>query len=136
MNNQLPMFVPNANMMKNSVPNDTVGLSSSKLDESQLNTTLFKFIASDQPSETKQRASDPPSEKKQRGRFGATARTEIRQMKKQEQAPIPDGTVGKCQTMREKILQLSLSPTIYRKKQRVHHPGNVDFGNKDDRILA
>lgn len=121
MNNQLPMFVPNANKMKNSVPNDTVGISSEKLDESQINMTLFKYVASDKPSD-----------KKQRGRFGATARTEIKMMKKEEQAPIPDGTVGKCQTMREKILQLSLSPTIYRKKVRVHHPGNVDFGNEDD----
>ena len=49
---------------------------------------------------------------------------------KKQMAPTPKSTVGKCQTMRERILQMSLFPDIYdRKKPR--HPGNVDFGEMD-----
>ena len=46
-------------------------------------------------------------------------------------APIPTGTVGECKTLRKKILQLSLFPDIYDKHKKVHHPGNVDFGEDD-----
>lgn len=48
-----------------------------------------------------------------------------------KEAPIPRGTVGKCQTMRERVLQMSLFPDIYDKVKKVHHPGNVDFGEMD-----
>ena len=114
------MFVPGANKMKNSVPDETVGLQPEKIDDPEISKTIFKFVASDKPSDTQQR-----------GRFGPRASGQIKAMKKMEQAPIPEGTVGKEQKMRETILQLSLAPTIYRKKARVHHPGNVDFGNYD-----
>ena len=89
------MFVPGANKMKNSVNNDTVGLSSHKLDESQITATLFKFLS------------------------------------QQKTAPVPTSTVGECKDMRQKILQMSLFPDIYDKHRKVHHPGNVDFGNMD-----
>ena len=45
-------------------------------------------------------------------------------------APVPTRTVGKCTTMRERILQMSLFPDIYDRKKPVH-PGNVDFGEMD-----
>ena len=45
-----------------------------------------------------------------------------------KEAPTPKGTVGKCQTMRERILQLSLFPDIYDKRGKSRSPGNVDFG--------
>jgi hypothetical protein len=92
MNNQLPMFVNGASAMKNSVQNDTVGISSEKLDESQLNSTLFSYVA------------------------------------KKKSAPVPTGTVGECNTLRKRILQLSLFPDIYDKRANSRHPGNVDFG--------
>jgi hypothetical protein len=95
MNNQLPMFVPGAGKTPTAKPNDVVGLNSSRLDDSQINNTLFQYI------DTK--PSPPP----------------------------PKGTVGECQTMRERILQLSLFPSIYHKVGKVKHPGNVDFGNID-----
>lgn len=43
-------------------------------------------------------------------------------------APTPRGTVGKCMTMRERILQMSLFPDIYDKRGKSRSPGNVDFG--------
>jgi hypothetical protein len=95
MNNYAPMFVPGAGKAKASQANDVVGLSSSKLDDYNINTTLFKFVADKKP------------------------------------APTPVGTVGKCQTMRERILQMSLFPDIYDRNKRVKHPGNVDFGEMD-----
>ena len=45
-----------------------------------------------------------------------------------KEAPTPKKTVGKCQGMREKILQMSLFPDIYDKVKTVRHPGNVDMG--------
>jgi hypothetical protein len=45
-----------------------------------------------------------------------------------KEAPVPKGTVGGCQTMRERILQLSLFPDIYDKRGKSRSPGNVDFG--------
>ena len=45
-----------------------------------------------------------------------------------KEAPIPKGTTGKHQTMRERILQLSLFPDIYDKRAKSRSPGNVDFG--------
>ena len=95
MNNYLPMFVPGANKMKNSVPDETVGLSSHKLDESALTTTLFKYVAG------------------------------------KKVAPVPTGNLGECKSMRQRILQMSLFPDIYDKHKKVHHPGNIDFGNYD-----
>ena len=92
MNNQLPMYVKGASAMKNSVNNDTVGLSSEKLDESQINVTLFKFVAG------------------------------------KKSAPVPTTTVGNCNTLRKRILQMSLFPDIYDKRAGTRHPGNVDFG--------
>ena len=92
MNNQLPMFIKGASAMKNAVPNDTVGLSSEKLDESQLNSTLFRYVA------------------------------------KKKSAPAPTGTVGECNTLRKRILQMSLFPDIYDKRAGTRQPGNVDFG--------
>lgn len=89
------MFVPGANKMKNSVNNDIVGLSSDKLDDSQITMTLFKYVAS------------------------------------KKSAPVPTATVGKCNTLRKQVLQLSLFPDIYDKHRKLHHPGNVDFGNMD-----
>lgn len=44
-------------------------------------------------------------------------------------APPPKGTTGKCQTMRERILQASLFPDIYDKRGKSHYPGNIDFGH-------
>jgi hypothetical protein len=86
------MYVKGASAMKNSISNDTVGLASEKLDESQINTTLFKYVAS------------------------------------KKSAPIPTSTVGVCDTMRKRILQMSLFPDIYDKRAGTRHPGNVDFG--------
>lgn len=127
MNNQLPMKMNGASAIKNSVPNDTVGVSSEKLDESQLNTTLFKYVAgvNQQTPEAEKKEKEPA---KQRARFQATSKTQVKQVFKEEQAPTPDGTVGKAQKLREQILTLSLNPSIYRKVTRVHQPGNVDFG--------
>ena len=45
-----------------------------------------------------------------------------------KESPVGKGNLGKCQTMRQRILQLSLFPDIYDKVKRVKHPGNVDFG--------
>ncbi len=45
-----------------------------------------------------------------------------------KEAPTPKGTVGKPQTMRERILQVSLFPDIYDKRGKSRSPGNVDFG--------
>jgi len=95
MNNQLPMYVPGAGRTPTAKPNDVVGLNSSRLDESNINNTLFQYVSS-KPS-----------------------------------PPAPKGTVGECKTMRERILQVSLFPSVYRKVGKVHHPGNVDFGNMD-----
>lgn len=46
----------------------------------------------------------------------------------QKEAPVEKGNIGKTQTMRQRILQLSLFPDIYDKVKSVKHPGNVDFG--------
>ena len=51
---------------------------------------------------------------------------------RQAMAPTPKGTVGACDTMRKRILQVSLFPDIYDKNKKVKNPGNVDFGNKED----
>ena len=48
-----------------------------------------------------------------------------------KEASVGKGNVGKTQTMRQRILQLSLFPNIYEKVKRVNHPGNVDFGEMD-----
>jgi len=45
-----------------------------------------------------------------------------------KEAPIPTGSVGKSDTMRKRILQLSLFPDIYDKRGYMRSPGNVDFG--------
>jgi hypothetical protein len=45
-----------------------------------------------------------------------------------KQAPIPTRTVGQCNTLRERILQVSLFPDIYDKRGKSRSPGNVDFG--------
>ena len=45
-----------------------------------------------------------------------------------KESPVGKGNLGKTQTMRQRILQLSLFPDIYDKVKRVKHPGNVDFG--------
>ena len=95
MNNYLPMFVPGAGNAKATRPDELVGLSSHKLDESQMTASLFKFVAS------------------------------------KKTAPVPTGNVGECKDMRVRILQMSLFPDIYDKHKKVHHPGNVDFGNYD-----
>lgn len=49
---------------------------------------------------------------------------------KKMMAPLPTATVGKCETMRMRVLQMSLFPDIYDRKKPVH-PGNVDFGEMD-----
>ena len=49
-----------------------------------------------------------------------------------KESPVGKGNVGKCQTMRQRVLQLSLFPDIYDKVKYVKSPGNVDFGTKDD----
>lgn len=49
-----------------------------------------------------------------------------------KEAPAPKGTVGKPQTMRERILQLSIFPDIYDKRANVRSPGNVDFGEPNN----
>ena len=95
MNNYLPMFVVGAGKTRATQNDESVGLSTHKLDESQLTSSLFKFVASKKP------------------------------------APAPTGSVGKCDNMRVRILQMSLFPDIYDKHKKVHHPGNVDFGNYD-----
>ena len=45
-----------------------------------------------------------------------------------KEAPVPTGNVGPCDTMRKKILQLSLFPDPYDKRAKLRNPGNVDFG--------
>lgn len=45
-----------------------------------------------------------------------------------KQAPVPTATVGKTDSMRKRILQLSLFPDIYDKRGKSRSPGNVDFG--------
>lgn len=47
---------------------------------------------------------------------------------KKAMAPAPKGSVGACDTMRKRILQVSLFPDIYDKNKKVRQPGNVDFG--------
>lgn len=47
----------------------------------------------------------------------------------QKQAPIPKGTTGTCNGLRERILQMSLFPDIYDKRAKLRSPGNVDFGD-------
>jgi len=49
----------------------------------------------------------------------------------QKESPVGKGNLGKCQTMRQRILQLSLFPDIYDKVKYVKNPGNVDFGDHD-----
>lgn len=51
-----------------------------------------------------------------------------RYVQMQKMAAVPQGSVGKGQTIRQRILQLSLFPDIYDKVKHVRHPGNVDFG--------
>jgi len=46
-----------------------------------------------------------------------------------KEAPTPTGTVGECNTMRKRILQMSLFPDIYDKRANKRSPGNVDFGD-------
>ena len=46
---------------------------------------------------------------------------------KKQMAPTPTATVGACDTMRKRILQVSLFPDIYDKKKKVVDPGNVAF---------
>lgn len=55
----------------------------------------------------------------------------MKYVNKKNMAPVPKRTVGKCDTLRKEILQLSLFPDIYDKHKKVHHPGNVDFGEMD-----
>ena len=55
----------------------------------------------------------------------------MKYVNKMTMAPIPKRTVGKCNTLRKEILQLSLFPDIYDKNKKVRHPGNVDFGEMD-----
>ena len=52
----------------------------------------------------------------------------FRYLATKKDAPTPTGTVGKCQTLRERILQVSLFPDIYDKRGKLRNPGNVDFG--------
>jgi hypothetical protein len=46
-----------------------------------------------------------------------------------KQAPIPTRTVGECNSLRKRILQVSLFPDIYDKRANKRSPGNVDFGD-------
>jgi hypothetical protein len=46
-----------------------------------------------------------------------------------KQAPTPTQTVGGCNTLRKRILQVSLFPDIYDKRANKRSPGNVDFGD-------
>lgn len=46
-----------------------------------------------------------------------------------KEAPTPKGTVGTCNSMRDRILQMSLFPDIYDKRGKSHYPGNIDFGH-------
>ena len=45
-----------------------------------------------------------------------------------KEAPVPKGSVGECNSMRKRILQMSLFPDIYDKRGNTGNPGNVDFG--------
>jgi hypothetical protein len=49
-----------------------------------------------------------------------------------KQAPIPKGSTGECNTLRKRILQMSLFPDIYDKRAKLRSPGNVDFGDAHD----
>ena len=49
-----------------------------------------------------------------------------------KEAPVPTRTVGECNTLRKRILQMSLFPDIYDKKANKRSPGNVDFGEPHD----
>lgn len=49
----------------------------------------------------------------------------------QKEPAVGKGEIGKTQTMRTRILQLSLFPDIYDKVKYVKNPGNVDFGDHD-----
>lgn len=44
------MFVNGANSIHSAVPSETVGLSSAKLDDPNINQTLFKFVANKKPA--------------------------------------------------------------------------------------
>lgn len=50
---------------------------------------------------------------------------------KEKTAPIPKGSVGQCDSLRKRILQVSIYPDIYTKVKKVKHPGNTDFGEMD-----
>ena len=81
---------------KSTLPNHAIGLNSSNLAESDINSASWRFLHS------------------------------------MKEAPVGKGNVGKCSTMRQRVLQLSLFPDIYDKVKYVKSPGNVDFGTKDD----
>ncbi len=88
------------------LPNNKVGLESASISESNFSEQVYRFIAEKHSG---------------RAMMGDTVK----------QAPIPKGTVAPCETLRKRILQLSLFPDIYTKVKKVHHPGNVDFGEMD-----
>lgn len=88
------MDQPIAKFHKSTVANHSIGLNSDKLDDSDINGAVWRYV------------------------------------NKKKMAPIPKGDVGKCSTMRMRILQMSLFPDIYDKRGKSRSPGNVDFGEE------
>ena len=85
------MDKPIAKYAKSTLPNESIGLNSDKMDEMNIPSAVYKYVV------------------------------------RKQMAPTPKSTVGACNTMRERILQMSLFPDIFDKK-KPRHPGNVDFG--------
>lgn len=46
-----------------------------------------------------------------------------------KEAPVPKATVGPCDSMRKRILQLSLGPSVVKQRRLVADPGNVVMKN-------
>jgi hypothetical protein len=86
------MDQPVAQFKKSTVPNLAIGLNSDKLDESNINGAVWRYVS------------------------------------RKQMAPIPKQNVGACNTMRKRILQMSLFPDIYDKRGKSRSSGNVDFG--------
>jgi hypothetical protein len=88
------------------LPNSSVGLDSASIGESNFDEQVYRYIA---------------EKHAKRALMGDTLK----------QASVPKGTVAPADKLRKSILQLSLFPDIYTKVKKVHHPGNVDFGDMD-----
>lgn len=86
---------------KTTLPSTSIGLNPDRIDEASFNDAVYKYVA---------------REHSKRGLMGDTL----------EQAPVPKSTVGEANTLRKRILQLSLAPDIYMNKHlKVKNPNRL-----------